>query len=552
MWCRWIAAVIVLVASSAHGAPPPHQSWALTHDIQLDAIWTAGGRTHTDRVTADLYRPETPGRQAMPAAVIINSSGGVSAHTEHHYAQTFAAQGMASLVVDSFIPRGVRRTGDDQSRLSQRQSDADAIAAFKWLSAQPWVDPQRIIVIGMSKGGTTALDTALVQYRQYLPAGGVSFAAHVAVVPGNCNLQPKDARTVKVPIFFMFAELDDGTPMAPCLALAGRMERAGNPLIRIAVYPGVFHAYEWTGGIAYDSDDETARNCKGIFLDEERRLIDASTGVRLTQGSDRDYLLKTCVERGYNVGGDARVKSQATADLLQFLRDVDVLRDEEARAVVPDCAKIGARPRRRNCERARAGWVGDIVALGRAYRADETAENSAMAVRLFELAAERGHSQGQWELALMLQRGEGIERNETRAATLARSAAEAGDPIGMNIYGVALRDGRGVVRDESEAAQWIRRSADLRDPYAMANLGRMAWTGMDSVAGGKTEAIRLWRLAVAYGKSPWADLYLGEAFAAGEGLSVDKVKAAAYFRAVLSQKLEPEARRRASDGLSRL
>src|SRR5258708_36572576 len=51
-------------------------AWTLTHDISLISRWpTSSGAIREDKVTADLYRPKQDGR--VPAAVIINSSGGV-------------------------------------------------------------------------------------------------------------------------------------------------------------------------------------------------------------------------------------------------------------------------------------------------------------------------------------------------------------------------------------------------------------------------------------------------------------------------------------------
>jgi hypothetical protein len=74
-------------------------------------------------------------------------------------------------------------------------------------------------------------------------------------------------------------------------------------------------------------------------------------------------------KRLVNTGGDARVRAQAIADLLQFLRDANILDDADAQAIGPDCTQIQSRNVRFNCERARAGWTGDMVALARAYRA---------------------------------------------------------------------------------------------------------------------------------------------------------------------------------------
>jgi len=154
---RFIAVVltVVLLLSFGTRANAEEQEWDLIRDIEFVSRWPLGlSEMGEDRVTAVLYRPKIEG--LLPAAVIINSSGGVSAHTDHFYARTLAGQGMAALVVDSFTPRNVRRTGDDQNHVAQTKSNADAFAGHRWLAAQPWVDADRIVVMGMSRGGEAA------------------------------------------------------------------------------------------------------------------------------------------------------------------------------------------------------------------------------------------------------------------------------------------------------------------------------------------------------------------------------------------------------------
>ena len=307
---------------------------------------------------------------------------------------------MAALVIDSFGPRGVRRTADDQRRVSQEKSNADAVAGYRWLVGQPWIDPSRIIVIGMSRGGEAAYSAALVGLRQRMRATDVRFAAHVAIAPGSCNFQQRDARTTGAPVFFMLAELDDVHRVASCVDYIERMRAAGNAHIRLGVYPGVHHAYEGTAGIAFAAKDWASRDCAGRFLRDERfRLYDRTTGQQIVDSDLTAYLFRTCLKLGHHIGGDERVKAQATADLLQFLRDAEVLRDEEARAVVPDCAAFAEESHRLNCTRARNGWTGDLVALARVLRAGAGQKrDDTMIARLFELAAARDNSHAQWEL----------------------------------------------------------------------------------------------------------------------------------------------------------
>jgi len=142
-----------------------------------------GKSFRAEPITATLFTPGGPGR--MAAAVIINSSGGVQPHTELFWGRLLATHGMVGLVVDSFTARNVGRTSDDQTRMAQYQSDADAVAGFRWLAARPDVDPGRIVVMGMSKGGNTALNDALPGHMAWLGAEDVIFAAHVALTPGG-------------------------------------------------------------------------------------------------------------------------------------------------------------------------------------------------------------------------------------------------------------------------------------------------------------------------------------------------------------------------------
>jgi hypothetical protein len=184
-------AIIAYFGTIACGAAG--ENWTLTHEIALLSKSPSGRGLKDENITADLYRPSVDGR--VPSAVIINSSGGVSAHTEHFYARLLAEHGIAALVVDSFGPRGVRETMSNQSLVGQSQSAADAIAGFRWLAGQPWTNRNQIIVLGLSRGGSVPLDVAVGTYRiNILQARDVKFAAHVAISPA-CMIQNENART---------------------------------------------------------------------------------------------------------------------------------------------------------------------------------------------------------------------------------------------------------------------------------------------------------------------------------------------------------------------
>ena len=105
--------------------------------------------------------------------VILTSSAGVQRHREHYYARALNDAGTAALIVDSFTGRGVRRTVADQTLVSAAQMEGDAFAALALLRADPRIDPQRIGVMGVSKGGVATLNAAIAvrqRWRERLPS----------------------------------------------------------------------------------------------------------------------------------------------------------------------------------------------------------------------------------------------------------------------------------------------------------------------------------------------------------------------------------------------
>ncbi|MBL8588367.1 MAG: sel1 repeat family protein [Methylobacteriaceae bacterium] len=331
------------------------------------------------------------------------------------------------------------------------------------------------------------------------------------------------------------------------------MKKAGGAAIRVAVYPGVHHSFESTGGIGEVPQDWASTHCAGRFLrDENFILYDRASGKRATSGSQTDYLFSTCLKRGYLVGGDGRVKAQASADLLQFLRDVDVLQDEAARAVTPDCASLPEGVLRIVCARARAGWSADLVGMARAYLHGPLPRDPARAAALFELAAARGHARAQWELSLLLRQGAGVARDLPRALALAKSSAEAGEAIGMNIYGVMIRDGIARPADDLEARIWFERADELMDSYAAVNLARYQREGKAGLARAPDKAIALLRKAIARDDNPWGLVMLADMMEQGEGAPRDLEAARGFYRAAAAQEREPAARERASQALARM
>lgn len=260
------------------------------------------------------------------AMVIAHGSAGIQQKDRERWVPFFARMGIATLLVDSFGPRRIARTDEDQGQLDQSANDADALAALRLLATDPRIDARRIGIIGFSRGGIAALETALEPFRQgVLGADGPRFAAHIAFYPG-CGLRywRTPSPLTGAPVMLALAEKDDYVPARACIAFGEAMRAAGQD-VEIHVYPGAYHDFDNT--VAYykrHARTETSRACA------DREIDPVSWEYRFLQSGQRfkDYkayaaVLGNCVTRGdVTTGNDFGAARQAEDDVRAFLKRV--------------------------------------------------------------------------------------------------------------------------------------------------------------------------------------------------------------------------------------
>jgi dienelactone hydrolase len=273
------------------------------------------------RVSASLHLPsESRGR--VPCMVILTSSAGVQRHREHHYAHALNEAGTAACIVDSFGGRGVRRTVADQSLVSAAQMEGDAFAALALLREDPRIDPGRIGIMGVSKGGVATLNAAIAVRQRWRGPAVPLFDLHVALCPG-ATAQHRDATTSGRPMFFMLAGKDDYTPAPLAVEYAERMRAAGNRRIKVKIYGGAHHGWESIGPVFDIRDAENWTCCRNLIEDDGRHFV-AATGQAFDEPEFQAWARAHCVTRGARAGGGTvELKRRATGDFLAFLREHD-------------------------------------------------------------------------------------------------------------------------------------------------------------------------------------------------------------------------------------
>jgi dienelactone hydrolase len=86
----------------------------------------------------------------------MHGSGGFEANTDL-WRRQFESLGISTFALDSFSGRGSVSTVVDQSQLGRLNMILDLYRSFVVLAGHPRIDPNRIAVMGFSRGGQAAL-----------------------------------------------------------------------------------------------------------------------------------------------------------------------------------------------------------------------------------------------------------------------------------------------------------------------------------------------------------------------------------------------------------
>jgi dienelactone hydrolase len=182
------------------------------------------------------------GAGRMPLVVLVPGSGGISASADV-WDRQFESMGISTFTMDSFAGRGIVSTVVDQSQLGRLNMILDLYRSLAVLAAHPRVDPNRIAVMGFSRGGQATLYAALKRFHKMWNPGGGDPAAYIALYPPCITTYVGDTDVSDHPIRIFHGIADDYVEIGPCRSYFARLKAAATD-IQMTEYPDTWHAYD--------------------------------------------------------------------------------------------------------------------------------------------------------------------------------------------------------------------------------------------------------------------------------------------------------------------
>lgn len=134
------------------------------------------------RIPAQITKPDGDGK--FPAVILWHTCGRpTSAEFQRTWPDFFLRMGYVVMLIDSLTPRGLTSCPTLLQPPTRRQPPGDAYGALRYLSTLPYVDAQRVALMGFSFGAVMIASMSNTDYRT---PEGLQFKAFVSFY-GSCS-----------------------------------------------------------------------------------------------------------------------------------------------------------------------------------------------------------------------------------------------------------------------------------------------------------------------------------------------------------------------------
>lgn len=206
---------------------------------------------------------QTTNHTKRGVVILLHGCGGLQGAVKNSlraHASSLKSAGFATLILDSFTPRGISGgwvcARDSRMASAQAYRQRDVKDAINFLKSQQTINADRVYVMGQSNGGSV---TSLIAHR---PIKGVRAA--VAFYPW-CGAVPSNP---KIPLLVLSGQADDWTPPKRCKSL----DKSGDRLT-VVTYPGAVHSFDLNIPVQTYQGHQVGRNSKAR-ANARRRMVE--------------------------------------------------------------------------------------------------------------------------------------------------------------------------------------------------------------------------------------------------------------------------------------
>ena len=254
------------------------------------------------------------GTGKLPVVVMMHGSSGVGPTTEA-WVRQFNTMGISTFVIDGFSGRGLTVVGPNQALLGRLNFIVDIYRSLEILAKHPRVDPDRIVLMGFSRGGQAALYASLDRFHKLWNKSGVQFAGYIPFYPDCSTTYATDIEIAARPIRIFHGTPDDYNPVASCKAYLARLQEAKRDVV-LTEYPDSQHGFDsgllGVSTTSVSSNAQTARNC---------HLKEGEGGVLMNADTQAPFSYKdACIELNPHVGGNPTTAMEARKAVSDFLQ----------------------------------------------------------------------------------------------------------------------------------------------------------------------------------------------------------------------------------------
>jgi len=254
------------------------------------------------------------GSGKLPVIVLMHGSSGVGAGMDP-WVRHFNTMGISTFVIDGFSGRGLTAVGPNQALLGRLNFIVDIYRGLEILARHPRVDPDRIVLMGFSRGGQAALYASLERFHKMWNKSGAQFAAYIPFYPDCSTTYATDTETVARPIRIFHGTPDDYNPVGTCKAYLARLKEA-NRDVALTEYPDSAHGFDagllGLNVVNVSTNAQSARDC---------RIKEGEGGVLMNTETQAPFTYKdACIALNPHVGGNPATAKDAQKAVSEFLR----------------------------------------------------------------------------------------------------------------------------------------------------------------------------------------------------------------------------------------